>query len=337
MTDGELAELLRSVIARPDDLDVLRVYADVLIERGDARGELIAVQLERRAQDSPALVMREGELAATLDAALVAELGQPGTTFAWRRGFLEAIVFTPGGERRALADSLRQLGTLSLARQLRRIVIRLVEPGWGSMGPITSMLAKVAPQLRGLRELVFTTTPRGEAGTPLVRWQIGELSPVCRAIPRLEVLEVAGGEFSTLRDLYVPSLHRLVLENPRRVALQAVGRLELPGLEELEVYDGDWEGADIEELLGRPWPLRSLVLHTRVGRSMLELARILPTAPLFERVRVLELRGAPLSTRAIDALLEQAPRLRQLRRFAIEPTSGFRRLANALGDIVVAR
>ena len=70
---------------------------------------------------------------------------------------------------------------------------------------------------------------------------------------------------------------------------------------------------------------------------MLHLARTIATRRLFERVRVLELRGAPLSTRAIDALLQHAPRLRELKHFGIEPTSGFRRLANALGDIVVAR
>jgi uncharacterized protein (TIGR02996 family) len=336
MTDGELAELLRSVIARPDDLDVLRVYADVLIERGDARGELIAVQLERRAQDSPALVAREGELAAALDTALVAQLGQPGTAFSWRRGFLEAIDFTPGGERRALADSLRQLGTMPLARQLRRIVIRLVEPGWGSMGPITSMLAKVAPQLRGLRELVFTMSPRGE-GVAKEPSQIGELSPVCRAIPRLEVLELAAADFATLRDAELPSLKRLVLEEPRRFCLQALGRVQLPSLEELEIYEGSWVVADIEELFGRTWPVRSLVIQTHNGHLLQDLVRAVPASRLFERVRVFELRGAPLDIPAIDQLLLHAPRLRKLKHFAVEPTTGFRRLADALGDIVVAR
>ncbi|MBA3820418.1 MAG: TIGR02996 domain-containing protein, partial [Deltaproteobacteria bacterium] len=146
MTDGELAELLRSVIARPDDLDVLRVYADVLIERGELRGEMIAVQLQRREQDSPALVARERELAIALDVAVVAQLDQPGTAFSWHRGFLDVVDFMPTRERRQLADTLRVLGTLPVARKLRRIVVRFVEPGWGAVGPITSMLARVAPQ-----------------------------------------------------------------------------------------------------------------------------------------------------------------------------------------------
>ncbi|MBA3503325.1 MAG: hypothetical protein H0T65_23390, partial [Deltaproteobacteria bacterium] len=212
-----------------------------------------------------------------------------------------------------------------------------VEPGWGAMGPITSMLARVAPQLRGLRELAFTTSPRGETGTALLPSQIGELAPVCRAIPKLEVLEVAGGEFSTLRDIHVPSLKRLVLEGPRRVTLQVVGRLDLPSLEELEVYDGGWEAADIEELLGRSWPLRSLLLETPDRRELARLARLVPTSRLFERVRVFELRGAPLDQPTIDALLLHAPRLRQLEHFGIEPTSGIRRLADVLGHILVAR
>ena len=128
MTDDELAELLRTVIARPDDLEVLEIYADVLLERNDPRGELIIVQLQRRVADSEDLATRERQLTAHLDARLVMRLGHPNTAFAWRRGFLEAIDFAPQGERRSLVEALRQLGVLPEARQLRRVVIRFLIP-----------------------------------------------------------------------------------------------------------------------------------------------------------------------------------------------------------------
>ena len=338
MTDAELAELLRSVIARPDDLDVLRVYADVLIERGDLRGDMIAVQLQRREQDSPALVARERELAAALDVALAEQLGQPGAAFAWRRGFLEAVDFTPTREQKQLADTLYLLGTLAVARQLRRIVIRFVEPGWGAFAQLTSMLARIAPQLRGLRELVFTTSPRDDGiAAPHVPSHLGELVKLCRVIPKLEVLELVGLEYSTIRDAELPSLKRLVLEQPRRFGVQTLGHVQMPNVEELEIYDGAWSIYDLEGALARPWPLRSLVLQTTDLALMQALARVVPTSPLFERVRVFELRGVPLDRACTDELLLHTARLLKLQHLGIERTKEYRRLANVLGDIVAVR
>jgi uncharacterized protein (TIGR02996 family) len=160
MTDAELADLLRTVIARPDDHDVLRIYADCLLERGDPRGELIAIQLQRRLDPSDALVARERELAAHLEGALAVALHQPGLATAWSHGFLDTVDFEPMEGRIALADSLRKLGTLPEARQLRRIVVRFIEPGWGATGPIVSALTRLAPQFRVLREVAFTIAAR---------------------------------------------------------------------------------------------------------------------------------------------------------------------------------
>jgi len=340
VTDGEIAELLRLVIARPDDHDALRVYADALIERGDVRGELIVVQLQRRVGDSPELVARERELVERLDAELAAHLAQPRAAFAWRNGFLEAIDFTPVAERTTLADPIRQLGVLSAARKLRRIVIRLVEPGWGSLGPVTSAIAKVAPQLRALRELVFTMSPRDEAGVPLRPMHFGTLEPLCRAIPKLEVLEVAGADYATLRDLDLSSLKRLVLEDPTAGwVVSALARTPLANLEELEIHDGNWEHVDLVELLERALPLRHLALVSANPEVVQNLARVVPASVLFRKVRTFTLGGVPLDTACVETLLRHAPRLRQLARFEIDGTfSGeHRRLVDALGDIVVVR
>lgn len=336
MTD-ELPELLRSVIARPDDHDVLRVYADALIEQGDTRGELIVVQLLRREADSPELAARERELVARLDGELAAQLGLPATAFAWRRGFLEAIDFSPAGEQRALADAVRTLGTLPAARQLRRIVIRFVEPGWGSMGPIISALTKVAPQLRALRELVFTTSPRDDDGVPQMPVHFGDIAPLCRAIPRLEVLEIGGCDYPTLRELQAPSLKRLVIENPAGYELERIARLRAPELAELELHGGAWDARSLGWLLACDLPLRHLWLASENPDVLAHAARVVPPAPVFRRVRSFALTGAALERAGIDALISHAIRLRQLDTLVVEPAGAASRLVEALGDIVAIR
>ena len=337
MTDDELAELLRSVIARPDDHDSLRVYADCLIERGDLRGELIVVQLQRRFADSPELAAREGEVMERLDAALATQLGQPGLACAWHRGFLEAADFTPVAERTALADTLRQLGTLPSARQLRRIVIRFIEPGWGPLGSVIAALTKVAPQLRMLRELVFTMSPRDDVGISRTPSNFGDLSQLCRAIPKLEVLEVGGADYATLRDLQVPNLKRLVLEHAPSACLAQTATVWMPVLEELEIHGGNWRMQDFERWLARELPLRHLVFVTGDIEALQLLSRNVPAAPLFQRVRTFTLAGAPLDKNCVDYLVHHAAHLRRLKRFEIDATPHLRRLVEALGDIVVVR
>ena len=48
------AELLAQIYANPDDDALRAVYADALLERGDPRGELITLQLERTRAGAPA-------------------------------------------------------------------------------------------------------------------------------------------------------------------------------------------------------------------------------------------------------------------------------------------
>lgn len=94
--DGALAakrrtieELLAEVYADPDDDGPRLVYADALLERGDPRGELVALQIARaRGQISDEGRAREAELLA--DPARVAAWAQPlssGGACTFERGF----------------------------------------------------------------------------------------------------------------------------------------------------------------------------------------------------------------------------------------------------------
>ncbi|HEY1551044.1 MAG TPA: TIGR02996 domain-containing protein [Kofleriaceae bacterium] len=56
-------DLQAAIIASPDDDTPRSVYADWLLERGDPRGEFIALQLEHAAgRSTRAKLVREGEL-----------------------------------------------------------------------------------------------------------------------------------------------------------------------------------------------------------------------------------------------------------------------------------
>ena len=331
MTDDELAELLRSVIARPDDHEVLAVYADVLIERGDPRGELINIQLQPR---TPEVLARERELTAQLDTWLAKGLGHSRTAFSWRRGFLEAVDFTPDTERRSLVDAMRVLGTLPSARQLRRIVIRFVTPGWGAMGPVMSALARVAPQLRSLRELVFTNSGRDDDLRQPDSGTLGDIEPLLRALPKLEVLELTPG-YGMLRNIDALALKRLVLEHPHGTELGWLARL--PNLEELELLGGTWFPAALPLDQSRQM-LHRLALDTQNTVVLQYACRDVPPSTLFRTVRTFVLGGAALDKTCADYLVHHAAHLRHLQRLEVDAgKQQLRRLRDALGDIVVAR
>ncbi|AKQ69304.1 hypothetical protein A176_006216 [Myxococcus hansupus] len=106
---GDAAALLANVLTNPEDDDARAVLADVLLETGHPRGELIALQLEatRRALKS-AEARRERELIKTARAELLGPLDavlKPGCTFT--RGFLSHAALKQGNAR-ALASAIEK-------------------------------------------------------------------------------------------------------------------------------------------------------------------------------------------------------------------------------------
>jgi uncharacterized protein (TIGR02996 family) len=322
MTDDELADLLRNVLARPGDHDMLRVYADVLIERGDPRGELIMLQL--------AGSEAEAELAAKLSSALRDDLAQARMQIAWREGFIDTIDLAPAGT--PLKDTFRKIAELPAARRLRRIVIRCAKPGWGPLGPHLAELAHVAPQLKGLRELAITEHMRpGDEREPSA---IGKIGVFTRACPKLEVLEL-GSTNTTLIDLEAPSLRRLVLEQISPYELWSLGLIRLPRLEELVIrFRTVPAGAQIGQLVASRLPkLHTLELELATGEQMRELANTLLSSDLAPQLRAIALRGTILDGKTVRAIAKHTTILRKLERFEVrvEDPGDVRRLEAAVG------
>lgn len=143
------AALLAAVYADPDDDAARLVYADLLLERSDPRGELIALQY-RRAEGRSSLQDRDRERA-LLDAHAEAWLGAlarvvdraprggpPRATF--ERGFAERL--TLGGPR-----WLHEVHEDPAWATLRALDLA---PSWA---PADTLALVTQPALRGLREL----------------------------------------------------------------------------------------------------------------------------------------------------------------------------------------
>ncbi|WP_163994749.1 TIGR02996 domain-containing protein [Pyxidicoccus caerfyrddinensis] len=98
---ADSATLLAQVLAKPEDDEARAVLADVLLEAGHPRGELIALQLEAaRRPLTPAEVKRERQLIKTARKELLGPLDgvlKPDCTFS--RGFLSHAALKQGNSR----------------------------------------------------------------------------------------------------------------------------------------------------------------------------------------------------------------------------------------------
>jgi hypothetical protein len=315
-------ELLDRIAATPEDqeLEVLRIYADQLIERGDPHGELIVVATQRLAIDTPELRRREEALISQREAALTRALARPTPTlFRWRRGFIDTVGFSHGGDER-LELALPALAAEPAARLVRRIVIDTVQfDGRGDLGPVFAELARLAPTFPRLTELVIEQGPN--FGNPWVDGPIdlNDVTPIYAAYPRLEVLELDGDHLE-LGTVALPSLRRFLATHLRVEDARRIVAAQLPSLVELELafrYGRVVENvaATFGPLLHREFPkLEALSLAMPTTEATQWMVRELATSPLGHRVRRLAFRHGKLDEASLFALIAEAPMFRRLER-----------------------
>lgn len=180
------------VYAEPDDDDARRVLADALIERGDPRGELIAIQLQLARVPEDERGPNEQRLAEQERALLDAHGDEwtAGWPFEFRPWFIRGFparqhariqqVLDYGARAVAIAPTLREL-VLTDEDPRRWSISRLIEPSW----------------VRRLRHLTLPVTFR-----PTDALVVSQL--------KLRSLTFAGG---SLGDAAVASLARMPLEH----------------------------------------------------------------------------------------------------------------------------
>lgn len=274
----DLGALFGAIVTQPDDDGPRLVYADVLAERGDPRGELIVAQcMIARGGASDAILDREAALLARHGRDWLRELGVPAGTF--RRGFLEVASLTAKAFLRARA----QLERGAVLRELR-----LERLGPGELADVLG-----SPALSCLTRLTLHATPSFRLGP-----DEGHALAACPHLRRLEHLDVSGHPIGARA---VGSLLRL----PKLRHLVAHG---------CEIHDGAaLESEEIEalDLSANPLPARDLVAVARALPRLVELRA--SDTPLGARgladlvaarpeLRRLSLPGCALEGAALDEL-----------------------------------
>jgi uncharacterized protein (TIGR02996 family) len=260
-------ELLAQMTAAPDDPAAFLVYADLLQQRGDPRGRLIAVQLARAAADAPALEAEEAALLAAHPALRIPAVDvEPPPSVEWRHGFWHALA----------------VGSY----------------GWSAKPPTADSVATLlaAPSARLLRELAVRADLRSGADIAAV---------IAQRADTLEVLDLTLARESlddtTLRELAAcTKLRSLALFSCEHVTSAGLAALaQMTGLERLDLRNCKLDDAGATWLAGLP--LRN-VWFNAIGAVTPEGMRILAAAPLEK----LDLYGQGLGDDHLRALADHA-------------------------------
>ncbi len=143
--DGRVDDLLAQIAANPDDDELRRVYGDLVAERGDPRGELIAIQLAPFTSTTQSRVLSLiRKHARTFLGPLGALVDLKEIRFV--RGFLDRVSLGgPATPFDAWAGALAPRARLELAH-----VTHLGLAGGFPIGPATELLAEPPPRLQRL-------------------------------------------------------------------------------------------------------------------------------------------------------------------------------------------
>lgn len=195
--------LFEAVHAAPDDLDRRQVLADALLEDGDARGEFLAIQIERARRNSTRIGAREKELLTQYGPTWLGPLAPHFKSTRFERGFLI------GGE----------LNAVELTPQARADrAWALVE--WldtSRAGASMLELTRMCPRLRALTGTDIGRFLEARMPTPLalvelggavdLEWDLEPLSAAGAVFPRLEILSLMPRWRSELRPQHVAQLY----------------------------------------------------------------------------------------------------------------------------------
>jgi len=329
--------LLGAVLAQPDALEPRTVYADLLQDRGDARGELISVQLmlerlepgdTRRAP----LQEREVLLRARLEQVWREKLADKVIYLEYRRGFVEratlnAAALHEGGEALLDSEPVRELRLIDLAPDdvprllLKPWLARLTALELHHLNPrdrrralngedVVALLD--TDKLRGLRRLDFTGHALDDTGLMMFAHNVPA------AVPRLEELVVA-------RDGLTPVGIGVLVEHQwfQRLAGLDLSRNHL-GL----------GGTALVANAVSPLRMRSLDL----GQNLLgdEGARVLAGSPRLGGLEFLGLYANHIGPYGARALLD-SPALRAVKRFNLDGNRIGSVAAKRLADRVVSQ
>jgi uncharacterized protein (TIGR02996 family) len=223
------------LLANPDDVSAYLVYGDWLIERGDPRGELIAVQAKLKEKPGEAaLLASESKLLADNAQTWLGSLaGKEDKDLAvkWRLGFIDSIRLGPPLDDYGTSDldfpaAIGTLMALPYSELVREIIVGSKEyddypTTWQDV--IDAMAEHGLPE--GLTRLEWN---RGGF------WDISstELGDISKLYPQL----------ANLRELRI------------EMGAMVLGAIELPELRSLEIVTGGLTSENLESIAKASWP-----------------------------------------------------------------------------------
>jgi uncharacterized protein (TIGR02996 family) len=300
------SDLIAVIAANPGDRDAYAVLADHLVEQGDPRGELIALQLAEehdgklrgRVERHLARHARRllGPLARVLD-----DIGDSRDgPVRWARGFIREIVLRRGAAE-DLALTLDELLELPAARLVESIALRC------GRGPVDAIRVLVKRHPTHLRELELDGV-------------LADLAPVWRAVPPLRKLVVSPrlAAPNHERDTTEPAVASPVVRAIAAVPGAALQRLDID-LDEVGTLD------DLAPLLARTDLPALTHLRLRNSAETPSIVTALAAAPLAAQLEVLDLGQRILHHADYLALIArraQFPRLRELWVNTLYPVGG---------------
>jgi uncharacterized protein (TIGR02996 family) len=275
---ADLDALWEAIVAHVDDDGPRQVFADALLQAGDARGEFITLQLERAGgRATPERLVRERELWVqkghefALPLAQVAEFSyseEPlSREMTFERGFCSAITLQEGSRRFAQLATQPAWGTVKriagLATVTQTAINAFLDGPWSRNVLDLSLPARVVDGLR--RPHAFTTLALD--GHPKNPWQ---------HLPALQSLtiEAPPARFFTGAPA---SLTDIVLEGAGEAPFDPTPLLSLPSLRSL----------DLSALSPKPEQLQGLPPLTRlmIQGTFASLLPFLKAVPSLRTVR----------------------------------------------------
>jgi uncharacterized protein (TIGR02996 family) len=266
-------ELFQEVLAHPHSDDPRRVYADWLSERGDPRGEFIAVQCELARFFDPRLAERERELLAEHGQAWVAELGLrkrervvPGEPL--------PVVFHRGFPDQICVD-IDQLATVRYAQMpLRHVVVSgLRDENVAKLVDVPALAGITAFGLRDAR-----LSPRALA-------RLGD-APLVRAAEHLGFHRGRFNDASNLASIELPALRSLHVDDLHVRNLGVLGRARwLAQIRVLRIRDTEHLPI-VSWLQSHSWKLTDLTIETSIFDTELAPLATARTTKTLERLEL---------------------------------------------------
>jgi hypothetical protein len=305
----------------------LQVLADELLEKGDVRGEAIALRLAMR--DNPGASAAWGAFLARRGRELLGEvlsdwLSDDRAKVEWGDGLVERLRLHPWPmhpyERRASDDlpAIFASPALSLGRIWELEVGAFesnasLDPLWQALPPLPALEYFSVGEARGtyVDEHQITWLGAGAIGAVVARY------PSLRRV-------VCRGSWPDFAGIAGPVLEELIVVSSTLSpqAMAAIAAAPLPALQTLNLCIGDGEYGpcaaleDAAALLEAPWPsLRHLGICNAVFSD--ELIPILAKSPLLGRLKSIDLSRGLFSWRGARVLVERRTAFAHLERIEL--------------------